>query len=509
MNSTIGRYILALVIGGGVFGGLTYVNRDTGNDVALPAVPQVPAVPAMQEDAPDNDAGTTVADMEADVAAGTAEEETADAVVPETPAEIPVAEEAEQPAEMPEQTAPETGGEPANADSGAAGATDAETPAGDSTEVTPPAAESPATETDADTGAAGPAATVTPEPAPAETENAETAPETPETVAPVEAEAEAEPVETQPDSEAEPATEAQDATGSQTATVAEIINGSDIAATVEAEKPTFDVVRVDNNGMAVIAGTAAPNTTVIIKSNGKVIGEAVADSSGEFVAIVQMDDQGEAQNIALETEVDGQPVFSDESILVLPTLKSEAAESAPEETPPVIVKATEDEVVVVQSGAQPTLDQISIDSVSYEETGEASVAGRGTPGNTVIVYVDNEPMDKTEISASGTWKVILDGVEAGKYTLRADEIGPDGEVASRMETPFQRAFPAEVQQAQEQVADAGQAIYTVQPGNSLWVIATGRYGEGLKYHQIFAANRDQIRDPDLIYPGQVFVLPDE
>uniref|UniRef100_UPI0039B8B640 LysM peptidoglycan-binding domain-containing protein n=2 Tax=Albidovulum sp. TaxID=1872424 RepID=UPI0039B8B640 len=50
-------------------------------------------------------------------------------------------------------------------------------------------------------------------------------------------------------------------------------------------------------------------------------------------------------------------------------------------------------------------------------------------------------------------------------------------------------------------------IVTVQPGFSLWRIARENYGEGLLYVKVFEANRDQIRDPDLIYPGQIFTVP--
>jgi nucleoid-associated protein YgaU len=48
---------------------------------------------------------------------------------------------------------------------------------------------------------------------------------------------------------------------------------------------------------------------------------------------------------------------------------------------------------------------------------------------------------------------------------------------------------------------------TVQPGFTLWGIAQERYGDGVLYVQVFEANRDRIRDPDLIYPGQVFTVP--
>ena len=50
-------------------------------------------------------------------------------------------------------------------------------------------------------------------------------------------------------------------------------------------------------------------------------------------------------------------------------------------------------------------------------------------------------------------------------------------------------------------------IVTVQPGFSLWRIARETYGEGVLYVKVFEANRDQIRDPDLIYPGQIFTVP--
>src|SRR5260221_10451664 len=47
----------------------------------------------------------------------------------------------------------------------------------------------------------------------------------------------------------------------------------------------------------------------------------------------------------------------------------------------------------------------------------------------------------------------------------------------------------------------------VEPGNSLWELARRRYGQGTAYGAIYQANRGLIRDPDLIYPGQVFVMP--
>jgi nucleoid-associated protein YgaU len=64
--------------------------------------------------------------------------------------------------------------------------------------------------------------------------------------------------------------------------------------------------------------------------------------------------------------------------------------------------------------------------------------------------------------------------------------------------------PAELAEA----APAAPVTITVQPGFTLWGIAQERYGDGVMYVQVFEANRDKIRDPDLIYPGQVFAVPE-
>ncbi|MHA6729918.1 LysM peptidoglycan-binding domain-containing protein [Devosia sp. A369] len=52
---------------------------------------------------------------------------------------------------------------------------------------------------------------------------------------------------------------------------------------------------------------------------------------------------------------------------------------------------------------------------------------------------------------------------------------------------------------------SGKAI--IRRGDNLWTIARRVYGEGIKYTTIYEANTGQIRDPDRIYPGQVFELP--
>ena len=54
--------------------------------------------------------------------------------------------------------------------------------------------------------------------------------------------------------------------------------------------------------------------------------------------------------------------------------------------------------------------------------------------------------------------------------------------------------------------DTGRVV--VKPGHTLWELAANTYGDGVKYVKIFHANRNAIRDADLIYPGQIFELPE-
>jgi nucleoid-associated protein YgaU len=100
-------------------------------------------------------------------------------------------------------------------------------------------------------------------------------------------------------------------------------------------------------------------------------------------------------------------------------------------------------------------------------------------------------------------------VDSGTYTLRVDAVDEAGVVQSRVESPFRREDPVALAAAIERGnASALIQVVTVQPGNTLWAIARDRYGEGPAYVKVFEANRDRIRDPDLIYPGQVFSIPD-
>ncbi|MFZ1512107.1 MAG: LysM peptidoglycan-binding domain-containing protein, partial [Tabrizicola sp.] len=77
-----------------------------------------------------------------------------------------------------------------------------------------------------------------------------------------------------------------------------------------------------------------------------------------------------------------------------------------------------------------------------------------------------------------------------------------------IETAAAPEAPAAPQPDPAPTAAAMPVTVTVQPGFTLWGIAQERYGDGVLYVQVFEANKDKIKNPDLIYPGQVFSVPE-
>ena len=173
-----------------------------------------------------------------------------------------------------------------------------------------------------------------------------------------------------------------------------------------------------------------------------------------------------------------------------------------------IVRA--DSVEVTPTGPVPTgtVNEVSLGTITYAEAGEVTLAGFGTAGSVLRAYVDDSLAREATVGADGRWSMDLVDVAEGIYTLRIDQLGEGGAVESRVETPFQRDYPrAPLPRPGEPLLGASGGV-TVQPGHNLWTLARLHYGSGMLYTQIFTANRELIREPDLIYPGQIFELPE-
>lgn len=200
------------------------------------------------------------------------------------------------------------------------------------------------------------------------------------------------------------------------------------------------------------------------------------------------------------------------------------ATADPAPAPSVAILSEQGVRVLSEASADDAADQVRIDALSYTDAGEVIVDGRAPPAGFVRIYLNGLLNVTVGVPDTGVWRAQLKDVAPGRYQLRADHVDGAGAVMSRLEIPFQREAPEVLAAASANIAvlraraeareagsaapaDAPISVVTVQPGNSLWRIARRVYGSGFLYVQLYDANRDQIRDPDLIYPGQVFTLP--
>ncbi len=270
--------------------------------------------------------------------------------------------------------------------------------------------------------------------------------------------------------------------------------------------PSFDVVRITPDGSAVIAGRANPGSKVVIIDNGQFVGQLTTDKNGEWVFVPESPFAPGSRQLGLEMHIEGRdPILSDDIVmLVVPEPKKDiAGRKTDKPSAPLALKFPK------KGGASTVLQKpsgedggsiLSVDTVDYDEQGLLMISGRAEPKTTVFVYLDNEIKGKIEADENGAWRMQPENrVKPGLYTLRADQVNEAGQVQARISMPFSRADSMEEMPSEP--------FIIVQPGNSLWRIARNTYGSGFGFTTIYEANKDQIGDPDLIFPGQVFALP--
>ncbi len=288
--------------------------------------------------------------------------------------------------------------------------------------------------------------------------------------------------------------------------VAEAQATTDAANAAGILSPSFDVVRISPQGDTVIAGRAAPGTIVRILDGDKEIGRVTADGRGEWVFLPTTPLPPGARRLSLESWHEGQaPVPSEsEVVLMVPEQgKDIAGREGTMGSGPLALRVPrhgDGPSTVLQSPDSGEPLKASIDTVDYDDGGRLSISGKALPGSTVHVYLDNGLIGTIRADADGAWSLSPNKpVPLGRHTLRMDQLSPGGKVLARASIPFDRAVPIPGMHPG--------SFVVVQPGNNLWRMARRTYGSGLRYTAIYTANKDQIKDPDLIFPGQIFVLP--
>jgi nucleoid-associated protein YgaU len=296
--------------------------------------------------------------------------------------------------------------------------------------------------------------------------------------------------------------------------------------------PTFDVASIEPTGEAVIAGRAAPGATVELLRNGEVHDRAVADKSGQFVMVPPKLPSGTYDLTLRSRQADGTVATSKQHVTAALEPKSTDR--------PVVALVTPDKPTVVLSqpaAPKPAAGALAVETVEIEPGGKFHVSGQSRPGAALRLYLNDSFVTSVTAGADGRFAVTInEGVAPGGYRVRLDEASSSGTVRARAEVPFnvpdttasvsaQATASKRPDTAGPQLAAAGNTVLpdggsppstvvvpkiattTVSRGDSLWRLSSLTYGAGTRYAVIYKANKGQIRNPNLIYPGQVFVLP--
>ncbi|MBL1421522.1 MAG: LysM peptidoglycan-binding domain-containing protein [Alphaproteobacteria bacterium] len=232
-----------------------------------------------------------------------------------------------------------------------------------------------------------------------------------------------------------------------------------------------------------------------------------------------------------------------------------------DKTPLVVISEEGKATKVLQgAGINSQNNEMTFNSMDYNEKGEIIFSGDAKANELVRVYINNEFIGESGADTSGRWSLDTGYVmQAGPNSLRFDQVDETGNVSSRRETNITMPKLAQVatisepktetivkeaattadtvEETTETATAANPTVETVantqvttetkeEPlpeaeiievnggraiiiwGDNLWNISSKIYGKGELYTTIFKANKGQIRDPNLIYPGQVFLLPE-
>jgi nucleoid-associated protein YgaU len=217
--------------------------------------------------------------------------------------------------------------------------------------------------------------------------------------------------------------------------------------------PVFDIARIERTGDAVIAGRAAPGAIVELLRNGERHDRAVADQSGQFVMVPPRLPPGDYELTLRSRQPDGKQATSKQSVVVaLAEVESSSGAVRSRAEVPFNVPET-------VGANRSVLDQAVGSSQAHQ------------PSQPPLQIAKRQDIAVSQLP------------HATAATALSDGGSPSAVVVPKIATTV------------------------VSRGDSLWRISRVTYGAGMRYAVVYKANQDQIRNPNRIYPGQIFVLP--
>jgi nucleoid-associated protein YgaU len=271
-------------------------------------------------------------------------------------------------------------------------------------------------------------------------------------------------------------------------------------------------------GTVFVAGRGAAGTTVRVYANEILLGETRVSEGGRFLIetqtqlpvgdyIVRADVIGPGGEVTARAAVPFQREPGEAVAAVAPAERASSdrapAEAGTDEsgTPAAPPDTAREEVAPAGDGAGTVVGGVSSStgnaapqafSPSQAQVGGEAAAMRAesdADAPAAAGSADRPPADQADEIAAAPGAAVADTGSA-----RTEDAMPQAAaIAETMAEPLQAADGAVI----------------IRRGDTLWRISRRVYGRGVRYSTIYLANQEQIRDPDMIWPGQVFAVPDE
>jgi len=257
-------------------------------------------------------------------------------------------------------------------------------------------------------------------------------------------------------------------------------------------KVNFDIVRVEEDGSMIAAGKGETGAVFSLMDGENVLAQISVNGDGEWVYIPSEPLAVGVHEIWLRDSSENAREDSEVVVVNVPEPQNAG------EVLTVMMSSDAQEVNVLQAPVPQIQIDLDIRSVNYVNDafivqGTVHKAGR------INIYADNLFLGNVWTDGPDWSLRVPRKLELGrKYLIRADKVDSHGKVTARVEVPF------EIEKGLE--SNKRRHVRIVK-GDCLWSIAKQLYGSGFAYVTIYQANKNQIKDPNLIYPNQVFVLP--
>ena len=251
---------------------------------------------------------------------------------------------------------------------------------------------------------------------------------------------------------------------------------------------TFDIVRLDKTGDVVIAGKTIPNIKVDILDGNEILASVFSDSNGDWVWISENPLPEGIKRFNLK-HFDGEhEFFSHQNIIILREKNNYLSSK--------ILKFSKSSSIEIINNNKKILG-LSLDIAEYLDEDSLMLTGRTKPNAKVkLFFSDNFIKDSTSDNR-GVWKIELKNFEfTDNNLIVTTEI--EGQKIKLKTKIFEKKIDPNFIFEKEVI---------VKNGNSLWRIARKTLGGGVYYSEIYKSNMKEIENPDLIFPGQVFNIP--